>query len=107
MAIQQRTDVFSEELEKKREKFIGDFNTGMPCVNDCPGSIADHAVECNPIQHDSRGNEKYGPGPSNFERLNNFHVCHVYSCDYCGLIYDNNVIEGRREYIPREHRENS
>jgi hypothetical protein len=105
MAFQQKPDVFSEELEEKRKKFLGDFKTGMPCINDCPGHIVDHATECSPVRHDLHHDEKYGPGPSSFERLNNFHVCHKYSCDYCGIIYDNQVIEGRREYVPRERRE--
>ena len=108
MAIQNKSDMFSEELDERRKKFIGDFGTGIQCCGKvCTGHIVDHATEYDPTPT-RRGLfpcEAYGPGPSNFDRFNNFRVYHKYSCERCGLMYDNVVIEGTLGYIPHERQQ--
>lgn len=105
MAVQQKSDIFSEELDERRKKFIGNFNTGIQCCGKvCTGQIVDHATEYDSTHHGSFLDEKYGPGPSNFDRLQHFRVYHKYSCERCGLLYDNEVIEGTLEYTSLERR---
>ena len=106
MALIREPDMFSEELDKKRKKFIGNFDTRVRCRgSNCMENIIDHATEQNLYANLPRSEQRYGPGPSSHERLLNFRVCHGYWCDCCGLTYHNEVIEGALiGYIPHERR---
>ena len=82
-----------------REKFTGTFDTSLPC-NCGEANIKDHAREA--IWAELRPWEapKYGPRPQRDK--NGLTVIHTYFCDDCGATYAESVVEGTREYVPRE-----
>lgn len=92
------------ELAEKERKFLGTFDTGLPC-NCGKANIMDHATA-----HDTKApprriqDIRFGSPPDIRSQNKSFRVFHAYSCDVCGVEYRNDVIEGVREYVPLEQR---
>lgn len=92
------------ELAEKERKFLGNFDTGLPC-NCGKANIMDRATA-----HDTKApprsirDVQFGPPPDIRSQNVNFRVFHAYSCDACGVEYRNDVIEKTRGYVPRESR---
>ena len=93
-----------DELSAKRARCIGTFDTGLKCNCDA-GTITDQATETTPNARRLGPSEmRFGPGPSIRQQNENFRVFHVYSSTECGATYRNDIIEGKRGYVPQENR---
>ena len=87
-----------KELDRRKKKWLGAFNTGLPC-NCGAANITDHAKE-----HEEPWDGRFRPEPTAQELLERFQVAHSYRCDTCGAKYDVEVVEGTRGYVPPDRK---
>ncbi|HEC94199.1 MAG TPA: hypothetical protein ENI56_02390 [Candidatus Kaiserbacteria bacterium] len=96
---------FSEALTEVRRKYLGAFNTGIPCVCE-KGNIIDHATAQSFTEIPFF---PLAPDLSYQEHLDRFSVDHDYWCEVCGAFYVRSVVEKKyctlemREPIPRSY----
>ena len=95
-------------LARWRKKHVGVFDTGLLC-NCGKENIKDHAEEKWPAKR-LWGAPLSGPIAEALRKHDSAEVqevraTHGYWCDECGATYRNEVVEGKREYVPREKRE--
>ena len=98
MATIAPADIYSLKLHEFRRTLLGIFDTKLRC-NCGKANIADHAT-----QGRVQESRVLGPGPSHYQRLQQFYVVHAYRCDTCGAQYASDVIEGARGYLPRDRK---
>lgn len=92
----------TDSLALKRKAFVGVFDTGLRC-NCGKSNIADHATENDQTaRRQDPMTIRFGPGPSLRDQDAAFRAYHAYSCDECGAVFKNDVIEGKRGYVRRE-----
>jgi hypothetical protein len=103
MATYHPPDGYSKALDEAREKYLGDFDTGIKC-NCGDANITDHATAGNPnavpVDH---LHMIMGPSPTHYQQLQRFHVFHTYFCKSCAATYRNDIFETK--YSPLEIRE--